>query len=112
MLSRGGGPRNRKPHAGVQTNGKQATCLAMVATLIVSCISLRQLAHLISPQQTVSAREVVGGSGWQSVLGETERNIESHLPRWRGADALLVGAKPGKTFTLWRAMSLEHSLCD
>ena len=96
MLSRGGGPRNRK-HAGLQTNGKQATCLVLVAMFIVTCISLRQLAHLISPQQTVSAREVIGGSGWHSVLDETERNFGSHLPRWLNADALPLAPGPGET---------------
>ena len=95
MLSRGVGPRTRKAHAGLLTNCKQATCLALVAMLIVSWMSLRQLARLTSPQRNGSAGEVIRGSGWHSVLDEAERNIGSHLPRWRGADVLPVSLEPG-----------------
>ena len=111
MLSRGGGPRNRKPHAGLQTSGKQATCLALVAMLIVTWTSLRQLVHLISPRQNVSAGEVIRASGWHSVLDETERNIGSHLPRWRGADALPGGSTPGEP-SMSARVRLEQAVCN
>ncbi len=86
MLSRSGGPRSRKPPTGLQATGRPAACLAVAATLLVTWISLSQLAHLISPLEKVSAGEVIRASGWHSVIDETERNLESHLPRWRGVD--------------------------
>ena len=110
MLSRSGGPRSRKPYTGLQTTGRPAACLAVVATLLVTWLSLSQLAQLISPLEKVSPGEVIRASGWHSVIDGTERNIESHLPRWRGTDvqlhstetapgALLDPASDGQIFT-------------
>ena len=94
MLSRSGGPRGRKPQSGLQATGRPVACLAVAATLLVTWISLSQLSHLISPDEKVSAGEVIRASDWHSVIDGTERNIESHLPRWRGVDTQLLSTRP------------------
>ena len=74
----------------VLQHGRFVLALIAVVTVLLTISSVRVLSGFIAAQHTASSASKGAASGeWSRFVGQTEANIESHIPHLLQRDAVL-----------------------